>query len=113
MNNTPCEPLPPSAFKTCFTAIGFFICLSLLSATLTAIVIFAEIKVSRYAFFGLIWGLFARLLLYSIDKGISNNLNKTRNPYMLGEQLIAKSTMKRLIELEIVLSIAWLVIDLL
>jgi hypothetical protein len=62
----------------------------------------------KFSLFGLYWGLFARVLQWSVLRGIKTNIKKNRNSRILGEQLFALPVAKRLVSIELALSLVFL-----
>ena|SRR5688572_22635473 len=106
-------PREPTWLVKAFTVIGFLIATCAVAYILTsASVLFIDPK-HKFSLFGVYWGLFARFLQWSVRRGVKTNLQKHRNGRMLGEQLFAFPAARRLVTIEIVLSIAFFILGLL
>lgn len=99
-------PVEPSWLLKSLTWAGFIITTFVVAYVLSAATLLVVGSNSKYSLFALYWGLFARFLQWSVRLGIKTNLREMRDARMLGEQLFAAPIARRLVTVEIALSLA-------
>jgi hypothetical protein len=105
-------PREPTWFVKAFTVVGFLIATCAVAYILTsATLLFFDPK-HKFSLFGIYWGLFARFLQWSVRRGVKINLQKYQDGHVLGEQLFAFPVARRLVTLEIVLSVVFFILGL-